>query len=274
MSSNLEAGAPVALITGGARGLGYATGESLVKRGYRVALVDIDGEGSQSAAQRLSPQAAIGLQCDVASDNDVESVTLEIERRFGRLDTLVNNAGGVDPGRTQEVSTTSWTNLVDVHLGGTFRMCRAAFRLLSASDQPSIVNISSISAHRGLPGRASYNSAKAAIESFTRTLAVEWAQVGIRVNAVAPGFILTEGARAVYESGAADYQQRLGYIPLGRMGSPGEIGEAVAWLASQSASYVTGQVLVVDGGYLVDGRTGGDDWVLAGPAKGRSRVDP
>ena len=110
MSSNLEAGAPVALITGGARGLGYATGESLVKRGYRVALVDIDGEGSQSAAERLSPQSAIGLQCDVASDNDVESTIVEIERRFGRLDTLVNNAGGVDPGRTQEVSTTSWTN--------------------------------------------------------------------------------------------------------------------------------------------------------------------
>lgn len=266
MEQEVGSDSPVALVTGGARGIGYATATALVALGYRVAVVDVDGDGAVAAADRLGGGGiALGMKCDVSDDDDVGVVLDAVRKKFERLDTLVNNAGGSDPARTQDVTTSSWNQLIDVHLGGTFRMSRGAFDLLRRSDRGSIVNISSITARRGIPGRSSYNSAKAAIESFSRTIAVEWAPVGIRVNCVAPGFTLTEGGRAVYESGVADMQQRIALIPMGRMGTPEDIAEAVVWLASPKASYVTGQTIVVDGGYLVDGRTGGDEWVLPEP---------
>ena len=269
MEQEIGSESPVALITGGARGIGFATAEAFVACGYRVVVVDVDGAGALAAADRLGGDAiALGMTCDVSDDDDVDTVLETIRTRFGQLDTLLNNAGGTDLARTQDVTTTSWARLIDVHLGGTFRMSRGAFDLLRRSDRGSIVNISSINAQRGIPGRSSYNSAKAAIESFSRSIAVEWAPVGIRVNCVAPGFTLTEGGRAIYESGAADMNRRIELIPMGRMGRPEEIAEAVVWLASPKASYVTGQTIVVDGGYLVDGRTGGDDWVLPAPLVG------
>jgi NAD(P)-dependent dehydrogenase (short-subunit alcohol dehydrogenase family) len=141
-------------------------------------------------------------------------------------------------------------------------MSRAALRLLARSEQPAIVNISSVCAARGFPGRLSYNAAKAGIEAVTRTLAVEWGVLGIRVNAVAPGFILTEKSRTFYESGLADAESRASRTALGRLGRPEEIAEAAYWLGSMGSSYVTGHVLVVDGGYLADGRTGPDPAVL------------
>jgi NAD(P)-dependent dehydrogenase (short-subunit alcohol dehydrogenase family) len=208
----------------------------------------------------LQTEHSLGLKCDVTSEQDIEVAIETVKRTFGRLDTLVNNAGIVMPGRTQEVGSSDFNKIFDVHLVGSFRFCRAAYPLLMKSEIASIINVSSVSAQRTAPGRASYNSAKAALEGLTRTLAVEWAPVGIRVNAVAPGFVLTDSARSVYDSGAANLEQRLRFIPMGRTGEPHEIGEAIAWLASNKASYITGQIVAVDGGFLVDGRTGGDSW--------------
>ena len=179
-------------------------------------------------------------------------------REFGRLDVLVNTAGTIDPAPSHMTGMEEWNHLIDVHLGGTMRTCQAAFPHLMRSPFPSIVNISSITARRGFPARASYNSAKAAIEALTRTLAVEWAAVGIRVNAIAPGFILTPLAEEAYRTGIADRAERERLIPLGRMGQPEEVAQAIRWLATPDSSYVTGQVLAVDGGYLIDGRTGPD----------------
>lgn len=251
---------PVALVTGGARGIGFAAGEALARLGYQVVLADLDLKEASLAALRLQTRHSIGLKCDVTNEQDIEAAIEAVTETFGRLDTLVNNAGVVMPNKTQDVKSSDWNKMLDVHVGGTFRFCRAAYPLLLKSKVGSIVNVSSVSAQRTAPGRASYNSAKAALEALTRTIAVEWAPVDIRVNAVAPGFVLTDSARSIYNSGAADLEQRLRFIPMARMGEPHEIGEAIAWLASERASYITGQVIAVDGGFLVDGRTGGDGW--------------
>lgn len=249
--------APVALITGGAGGLGRAAAEALIEAGYRVAVADLDSDRTTSTARSLGSEA-MGIQCDVTDEAAIpRSVDLTV-REFGRLDVLVNTAGTIDPSPSHMTPTGGWSRLIDVHLGGTMRMCQAAFPHLTRSPFPSIVNISSITAQRGFPARASYNSAKAAIEALTRTLAVEWAVVGIRVNAIAPGFILTPLAEEAYRTGLADRTERERLVPLGRMGRPDEVAQAIRWLATPDSSYVTGQVLAVDGGYLADGRTGPD----------------
>jgi NAD(P)-dependent dehydrogenase (short-subunit alcohol dehydrogenase family) len=254
----------IALVTGGAAGLGEAAVRLLALRGWHVFIADLDYDGARASAKALPAESATALKCDVSSSASAEDAINEIEERFGRLDVLVNNAGIVRPAASHGVSDDNWEALLNVHLGGTFRMSRAAIRLLVRSDAAAIVNISSVCAARGFPGRLSYNAAKAAIEAVTRTLAVEWGVVGVRVNAVAPGFILTATSQRLYESGAADAKARVALTPLGRMGTPDEIAEAVYWLASDRSSYVTGHVLAVDGGYLIDGRTGPDPVVLDG----------
>ena len=200
----------------------------------------------------------MAARCDVTDQGAIDRCLELTIRRFGRLDALVNSAGIIDPSPSHLTGMEEWNHLIDVHLGGTMRMCQAAFPHLLDSPFAAIVNISSVTAHRGFPARASYNSAKAAIEALTRTLAVEWAVAGIRVNAVAPGFILTPLAEEAYRTGTADRAERERRIPLGRMGRPEEVAQAIRWLATPVSSYVTGQVLAVDGGYLADGRTGPD----------------
>lgn len=251
-------GRPVVLVTGAARGLGFATSQALVRRGYHVLVADLPNVDKTSAVDQLGgPDVASWLDCDVRSTSQIGEAIAYVERRFRRLDAVVNNAGIVNPSATHLVDDRDWEGLLDIHLTGTLRVSRASFPLLAAARSASIVNVSSVCARRGFPARASYNAAKAAIEALTRTLAVEWGPVGIRVNALAPGFILTENARRLYEEGIADREARESLVPLGRMGRPDEVGEAAAWL-SADARYVTGHVLVVDGGYLVDGRTGPD----------------
>lgn len=256
--SILTSDAPVAIVTGSAAGIGYAIAAALIGRGYRVVVSDRELDAARAAAASL-PEAPspVARRCDVQSSNEVAQLVEWVGNEFGRLDAVVNNAGFVDPAATHDVTDDSWTALLDTHLTGTFRVSRAALPLLVSSECGSVVNISSVCAHRGFPARASYNAAKAAIEALTRTLAVEWAPAGVRVNAVAPGFILTENARRMYEAGAADADVRRQLVPMGRLGSPEEVGDAVAWLTA-AATYVTGQVVVVDGGFLADGRTGPD----------------
>lgn len=253
---------PVALVTGGGAGLGEASCRLFVSRGWRVAVTDLNADSADAVAASLPAGTALATCCDVASTGSIEETIDRVAAHFARLDCLVNNAGAGRPGPSHLVTDDDWESLLRVHLGGTFRASRAAVPLLARSAAPSIVNVSSVCASRGFPGRLSYNAAKAAIEAVTRTLAVEWGAIGLRVNAVAPGFILTESSRKFYESGRADGEARARLTALGRLGRPEEIAETVFWLASSAASYVTGQVIVVDGGYLIDGRTGPDPVVL------------
>lgn len=248
---------PVALVTGGGAGLGEAMCRLFAKRRWSVFVTDIDGDAAQSVADSLGG-AGISSVCDVSDTRSVDRALATAKQTLGQIDCLVNNAGIIRPSPSHQVSDGDWGMLLDVHLGGTFRMARAALPLLARSSSPAVVNVSSICAARGFPGRLSYGAAKAAIEAVTRTLAVEWAPIGMRVNAVAPGFVLTTASRRLYRSGGADIASRERLIPLGRFGKPEEIAEAVLWLGSEASSYVTGQVLAVDGGYLVDGRTGPD----------------
>jgi NAD(P)-dependent dehydrogenase (short-subunit alcohol dehydrogenase family) len=241
-------GQKVALVTGAAKGLGFADAERLARGGYAVVVADLDGDAAGSAADLIG-SGAVALQADVADAASVDELFARVDRDLGRLDVLVNNAGISYPEPTVEVTEERWQRMIDIHLGGTFRCSRAAFPLL-ARQGGSIVNVSSIAAILGAGKRASYSAAKGGISALTRDLAIEWAADGIRVNAVAPGVIETEILTENIERGLLDPATFDARIPLGRMGRAEEIAETVYFLAD-TATYVTGQVIVVDGGFTV-----------------------
>ncbi|MDQ3096976.1 MAG: SDR family oxidoreductase [Chloroflexota bacterium] len=243
---------PVAFVTGAGSGLGRASSVALAAAGFQVIPTDLAGSAEATAALLGEGQGA-WLECDVSSTASVDAAIAEVGRRFGRLDSVVSNAGIAEPVRTEEETDERWHRILSVNQDGALRVARAAFPLLRRAPRPSLTSISSVAAHRGFPGRASYAASKGALEALTRVLAVEWGPYGIRVNCIAPGFILTEGSRRVIESGLADAKARASLTALGRMGEPEEIGSVVAWLASPAASYVTGATIVVDGGYLAWG---------------------
>ncbi len=250
---------PVALVTGAGQGLGRASCVALADAGFQVLATDLSVITAESTAASLKTARAASCRCDVSSTESVIHAVAYAEQAFGRLDVVVNNAGIVKPVRTEEETDERWDRVVSINETGALRLVRAAFPLLRRAPSPAIVNLSSVVAQRGFPGRASYAASKAAIEALTRVLAVEWGPLGIRVNCVAPGFIDTEGARQVFESGFGNRPSaRAALTALGRVGEPAEVGAVVAWLVSSAASYVTGATIVVDGGYLAWGSTGPD----------------
>jgi 3-oxoacyl-[acyl-carrier protein] reductase len=240
-----------AIVTGGSNGIGRAIVEELIARQWFVLNID-------RAVPQSSPDATHfrTITCDLAKADERNAVMSAICDEFPTLKAVINNAGYVAP-RPAHLPQ-DWDAPLDIHLKAAIDLAQLALPALVRSASGSIVNISSIAAHRVLPGRLTYNAAKAAIEAATRTLACEWGEVNVRVNAVAPGFVLTENARRIYEAGDANAEARIAQIPLGRMGRPSEIAQVVGFLASEESSYVTGQTIVVDGGYLIDGRAGDD----------------
>jgi NAD(P)-dependent dehydrogenase (short-subunit alcohol dehydrogenase family) len=236
----------VALITGAARGIGLATAKRFLADGWRVALLDIDGETlAQAVAALGEPERTLALTGDVASPDQVEAAMAQVKQRFGSLDALVNNAGTAVFKPALETTLAEFRRTLDVNLTGAFLMTKAAVPLMRAGS--SIVNITSVSGLRASALRIAYGTSKAALAHLTRQLALELSVLGIRVNAVAPGPVNTAMAKAVHSPAIrADYHDA---IPLGRYGLEEELADAVFFLCSERASYITGQELAVDGGF-------------------------
>jgi NAD(P)-dependent dehydrogenase (short-subunit alcohol dehydrogenase family) len=246
--------APVVLITGSAHGIGFATAQKFFAHGYNVAISDLSDDDIASALKELDSQGdrSVGVKIDVTSRQDIEAGVAKIIARFGRLDVLVNNAGNFRQGATETYSDSDWDQITSVHLDGAFKASQIAYPHLKNSPAGAIVSISSIAARVGLPKRASYNVSKAGIEALTRTLAVEWASDGIRVNAVAPGFTESRNMKDLEDKGLTTPAKLLAAIPLGRFAKMSEQAAAIYFLASSEASFITGQTLIVDGGTTID----------------------
>lgn len=244
----------VAVITGAGRGIGASAGVRLLEGGFTVYFTDMNLERTQEFVASLDKHKgrAFALQIQVTDDASVDTAMRFVGEKHGKIDLLINNAGITNQGPTQDITTADWQQLIDIHLGGTFRCSRAAFPYLKAANGAAIVNISSIAARLGMPMRASYCAAKAAIEGFGRSLATEWAEYGIRVNAVAPGYVMTELVQKDLKNGLVSQEVLGSRISLTKFATPEEIAEVMYFLGTKASSYMTGQVLNVDGGLSID----------------------
>jgi NAD(P)-dependent dehydrogenase (short-subunit alcohol dehydrogenase family) len=237
----------VALVTGAARGIGLATAKRFLDEGWRVALLDIDDRQLADAVAALGrPDDAMALCCDVSDAVAVNAAITAMAQRFGRLDALINNAGVASFAPLLDTTDDDWNRILAVNLTGPFLCSKAAVPLMREHGG-AIVNITSISAVRASTLRSAYGTSKAGLAHLTKQLAVELATAGIRVNAVAPGPVETEMARAVHTAEIrADYHDA---IPLNRYGLEAELAEAIFFLSCDRSSYITGQILAVDGGF-------------------------
>jgi NAD(P)-dependent dehydrogenase (short-subunit alcohol dehydrogenase family) len=246
----------VAVVTGGARGLGLAMATALAGQGARIALLDLLPEVEASAADLAvrTGVAAVGITADVTSPASLAGAFDQVEQALGVPRVLVNAAGIDGTADAVEVDPSFWQRVMDVNVSGTFYSCEAfARRAFAAGVSGSIVNISSMSAFVvNVPQRqAVYNTSKAAVDQLTRSLAVEWIGRGVRVNAIAPGYFLTDMTRATVEAEPEMARCWLAHIPAGRMGEPPDLAGLVVFLASDASRYVVGESVVIDGGYSI-----------------------
>ena len=242
----------VALVTGAARGIGLAVAKRFLAEGWHVALLDIERDLLEDAVTALAqPDATLALHADISSSPDIAHAFAQIQQRFGRLDALVNNAGIAVFKPLLETTRDEWERVLAVNLTGPFLCTQAAAPLMREHGGGAIVNITSISSLRASTLRVAYGTSKAGLAHLTKQFAVELAGLGIRVNAVAPGPVETAMAKAVHTPEIrADYHDA---IPLNRYGLETELADAVYFLCSDRASYITGQVLAVDGGFDATG---------------------
>ncbi|MFN3663072.1 SDR family NAD(P)-dependent oxidoreductase [Yoonia sp.] len=237
-----------AIVTGAARGIGLATTKLFLAEGWQVAMVDRDAEALMQAAEGLANVRP--MTCDVSQPDQIDAMVAKVADSFGRIDALVNNAGVADFRPLEETDLSVWRNVMSVNLDGVFLTTQAALPHLRAT-KGAIVNIASISGLRASTLRVAYGTSKAAVVHLTKQQAVELGEWGVRANCVAPGPVDTKLALAVHTPAIrAAYHDA---IPLNRYGTEREIAEVIVFLCSKRASYVTGQVIAVDGGFDVTG---------------------
>jgi 3-oxoacyl-[acyl-carrier protein] reductase len=237
----------VALVTGGARGIGHAIAGRLAADGAKIGIVDWAETGAEAARelQLRSGWSTVFAKADISQEADAKAAVARVEEALGPVDILINNAGITRDGLTISMAESDWDAVLAVNLKGAFLMSKAVLRGMIKRRQGSIVSISSVVGRRGNAGQVNYSAAKAGLIGLTKSLAREVASRNVRVNAVAPGYIETEMTAALEESAR---NALINQIPLRRIGTPEAVAEAVAFLASDAASFITGAVLAVDGG--------------------------
>jgi 3-oxoacyl-[acyl-carrier protein] reductase len=236
-----------ALVTGGNRGIGRTIAERLAEAGADVALFARNADSVAEAARALADRGVRGLALvgDVGSDADVERAWSELMAEFGQLDILINNAGITRDGLLLRMKPEDWSAVLDVNLTGAFRWSRLAAKQMLRQKSGRIINVSSIVGVIGNPGQTNYAASKAGLIGFSKSLAVEVAARGITVNVIAPGFIETEMTHALGDEAQKEFLSR---IPLGKLGTTGDVADLALFLASPLSDYITGQVICVDGG--------------------------
>lgn len=243
----LEIPGKIALVTGGTRGIGLEICKSLAAAGAKIALCSRDAAKSDETAGQLGGGAR-GYACDVANAAQVEALAKAVEKDFGQIDILVNNAGFTKDNLLFRLSESDWDTVNDTNLKGAFLVTKFVARGMIKRRWGRVINITSVVGLNGNAGQSNYSASKAGIIGFTKSVAKELASRNVLVNAVAPGFVVTELTQGI---SAEARQYFLDHIPLGRLGEASEIASAVLFLASDLASYITGQVFVVDGGMVM-----------------------
>ncbi|HEY3290195.1 MAG TPA: SDR family NAD(P)-dependent oxidoreductase [Anaerolineae bacterium] len=246
----------VAVVTGAGQGIGKAVSQHLAKDGYAIVIADIREEVARKTADELTQQGfqAGFTRTDVSDPVSGDAMIAGAVAQFGRVDVLVNCAGISKPGPSLDVLPADWQRMMNTQLNGTFFCCQSAGRqMVKQGWGGAIVNITSVTAQAAFPQRASYCTAKAGVDMLTKVLAIEWAQHKIRVNAVGPSHTETEMTRTLISQGVYDIDSVTRRIPMGRLASVDDIANGVAFLVSEKASFITGQALYIDGGYLAYG---------------------
>ena len=242
----------VAMVTGAGRGIGRAISLTFSREGAKVALVDVDKRVLEAAKNEIEKKRGevIAIPCDITKSAEVKAAVNQVQKTFGRVDILVNNAGIIRRGTIETVTEEDWDRVIEVNLKGTFNCCKAVVEFMKQQGYGKIVNVSSIAGKMGdITSAPGYGSSKAGMDALTKTLARQLASYGINVNAVSPHAIETEMSAQWSEERRKEI---IASIPLGRLGKPEDVAEAVLFLASDDASFITGEILDVNGGVLMD----------------------
>jgi NAD(P)-dependent dehydrogenase (short-subunit alcohol dehydrogenase family) len=250
---NFDLSDRIAIITGGNQGIGFAVARALAAAGARAVIANRRAAEGKKAAESLNRDGlkAVAIPTDVNSRSSVEALVSKVEEDYSKIDILVNNAGVIVRKRAEEISEEDWNHIMDTNLKGLFFCCQLVGKAMIRRKRGKIINISSNVSEVAMTGRSIYAVSKAGVSHLTRTLALEWAQYHINVNAIGPGPTITELNKRYFDEHPEDLKERIASIPMGRMGDPSDYAGAAIFLASDASDYVTGQTLLVDGGSTI-----------------------